>query len=158
MLTALLSLGLIACSGGKTQESKETQFSSQQTTEYTESVSAYLTLKDALVKTDPVAAKGAAEKLTSALESDKMQSKMIKAAKGIASSEDIATQRADFKIITDGLINLLKSNGAKAGVYVQYCPMAFNNTGANWLSLSKEIRNPYFGDMMLKCGKVTEEL
>jgi hypothetical protein len=47
------------------------------------------------------------------------------------------------------------SSGA---VYKAYCPMANNNQGATWLSDSKEIRNPYFGDKMLKCGSLKEEL
>jgi hypothetical protein len=34
--------------------------------------------------------------------------------------------------------------------------MANNNTGAYWLSDSKEIRNPYLGNEMLTCGKVKE--
>jgi Cu(I)/Ag(I) efflux system membrane fusion protein len=42
-------------------------------------------------------------------------------------------------------------------VYVQHCPMADNNKGADWLSLEKEIRNPYFGSSMLTCGEVTKE-
>ncbi len=29
---------------------------------------------------------------------------------------------------------------------------------ADWLSLDREIRNPYFGDKMLKCGSVTETI
>ena len=36
--------------------------------------------------------------------------------------------------------------------------MARENKGAHWLSLSDQIRNPYFGDRMLKCGKVVAEL
>jgi hypothetical protein len=36
--------------------------------------------------------------------------------------------------------------------------MAFNNTGGFWLSDSKTIRNPYFGDKMLTCGQVRETL
>ena len=43
-------------------------------------------------------------------------------------------------------------------VYKQYCPMAFNNTGAYWFSNSKEIFNPYFGEKMLKCGRVEAEI
>lgn len=38
--------------------------------------------------------------------------------------------------------------------YVQHCPMANNNQGADWLSKEKEIRNPYFGSSMLSCGKL----
>jgi hypothetical protein len=36
--------------------------------------------------------------------------------------------------------------------------MAFNNEGAYWLSAEKEVNNPYFGDKMLHCGSVKEEL
>lgn len=36
---------------------------------------------------------------------------------------------------------------------IQYCPMAFGNKGAYWFSETEEKRNPYFGDMMLKCGE-----
>jgi hypothetical protein len=36
--------------------------------------------------------------------------------------------------------------------------MAFNNTGGYWLSNSKEIRNPFFGDKMLKCGRIEKEI
>ena len=41
-------------------------------------------------------------------------------------------------------------------IYVQHCPMADGNTGADWLSLEKAIKNPYFGDKMLTCGSVVE--
>ncbi len=43
-------------------------------------------------------------------------------------------------------------------IFVQHCPMADNNNGADWLSLDKQIRNPYFGDKMLTCGSVTETI
>jgi Cu(I)/Ag(I) efflux system membrane fusion protein len=42
-------------------------------------------------------------------------------------------------------------------IYVQHCPMADNNKGADWLSKEKEIKNPYFGNSMLTCGEVTKE-
>jgi hypothetical protein len=34
--------------------------------------------------------------------------------------------------------------------------MAFENEGASWLQRSKEIRNPYFGARMLRCGEIRE--
>lgn len=43
-------------------------------------------------------------------------------------------------------------------LYVQHCPMANNDKGADWLSSEKEIMNPYFGESMLKCGEVTDEI
>ena len=36
--------------------------------------------------------------------------------------------------------------------------MAFNNRGADWLSNEAQIRNPYFGDKMMKCGSVTGKI
>ena len=57
------------------------------------------------------------------------------------------------------MLNLAKSFGPfEAPIYVQHCPMADDNAGADWLSLDKEIRNPYFGDKMLKCGSVAETI
>ena len=43
-------------------------------------------------------------------------------------------------------------------IYLQHCPMADNENGADWLSLDKEIKNPYFGASMLKCGEVKQEI
>ena len=35
--------------------------------------------------------------------------------------------------------------------------MASDGKGANWLSETKEITNPYFGAKMLKCGVVKKQ-
>lgn len=43
-------------------------------------------------------------------------------------------------------------------IYVQHCPMANKDKGADWLSLEKEVLNPYYGASMLKCGEVKEEV
>jgi Cu(I)/Ag(I) efflux system membrane fusion protein len=43
-------------------------------------------------------------------------------------------------------------------LYVQKCPMANSNKGAVWLSTEKEVKNPYYGDTMLTCGSVIEEI
>jgi Cu(I)/Ag(I) efflux system membrane fusion protein len=43
-------------------------------------------------------------------------------------------------------------------LFVQHCPMADNDRGADWLSLSREIRNPYYGEAMLTCGEVSKEI
>jgi Cu(I)/Ag(I) efflux system membrane fusion protein len=34
--------------------------------------------------------------------------------------------------------------------------MANNNKGAKWLSSEEQIRNPFYGDVMLTCGSVVE--
>jgi Cu(I)/Ag(I) efflux system membrane fusion protein len=43
-------------------------------------------------------------------------------------------------------------------IYVQHCPMADSNKGADWLSKEKEILNPYFGQDMLTCGEVKKKI
>ena len=42
-------------------------------------------------------------------------------------------------------------------LYLSFCPMAFGNKGGYWLQDSKEIKNPYFGSKMLKCGEIKNE-
>ncbi len=151
----LLSLGLMACSNTKKEKMANTDEISIE--KEGSVIDWYIELKDAFVATDMSRAQVAAKKLNAILPTQGNE-KLIEAANAITTSSDIEDQRAQFKIITDGLIELFRANGKEDGLYVQFCPMAFNNTGAKWLSLSEEIRNPYFGEKMLKCGKVEEEL
>ena len=53
---------------------------------------------------------------------------------------------------------LKKADLKNAGVYREYCPMAFDEKGAYWLSNDPEIKNPYFGNKMLDCGDVEDSL
>ena len=77
----------------------------------------------------------------------------------ISNSEDIEEQRKSFEIISNSLINSTTAFGASGEVfYIQYCPMAANDKGAYWMSSQIEIRNPYFGDKMLKCGTLEDSL
>jgi len=71
---------------------------------------------------------------------------------------NLEDQRKEFSNISDLLIATSKSLGLNEKMFIQYCPMAFDNQGANWLSADKEIRNPYFGDKMLKCGEITDSI
>ncbi len=43
-------------------------------------------------------------------------------------------------------------------LYVVHCPMAFGDSGADWLSAVPAVLNPYFGDAMLTCGSLTDTL
>ncbi|GGH22325.1 DUF3347 domain-containing protein [Mucilaginibacter phyllosphaerae] len=64
-------------------------------------------------------------------------------------------QREHFQSLSKNMYSLL--SGLKINsipVYQQYCPMK----KAAWLSESEEIRNPYYGDDMLECGKITATL
>ncbi|WP_339610942.1 DUF3347 domain-containing protein, partial [uncultured Planktosalinus sp.] len=74
-------------------------------------------------------------------------------------ASDMESLRKQFHQVSDVMVAMAKSFGAPSeAIYVQHCPMANNDTGADWLSLSKEIKNPYFGSMMLRCGEVLEEI
>lgn len=77
----------------------------------------------------------------------------------IVNSANIDTQRKAFKPLSENVIVLTQSFGVKnETIYIQYCPMADNDKGGFWLSTEKQVINPYFGDMMLKCGEVTDSI
>lgn len=76
----------------------------------------------------------------------------------MATAYNIEKQRELFSQLTTTLEPIIKESLSEGKVYKQFCPMAFNNEGGYWLSDASEIYNPYYGDKMLKCGKVTETI
>ena len=67
--------------------------------------------------------------------------------------------RTTFQRVSEGMIAMTKAfKPMDQTLYVQFCPMADENKGANWLSNEEEIRNPYFGESMLTCGEVQENI
>lgn len=86
------------------------------------------------------------------------QQKLAYNAQNIADNEEVDAQRAFFSRLSadmKAVIMGFKANSQK--VYVQHCPMAFDNSGASWLSAENKILNPYYGDRMLKCGTIVAE-
>jgi Cu(I)/Ag(I) efflux system membrane fusion protein len=73
-------------------------------------------------------------------------------ATSITKTSDINVQRNHFIHLSAHLSKAIKLFGINKTVYEQFCPMANNDNGAFWLSLDEEIRNPYYGKAMLKCG------
>ena len=75
---------------------------------------------------------------------------------------NIDAQRTVFNSISNSMMNATSNLGLKLEsekpVYLQFCPMANDNTGGYWLSTDKAIRNPYFGAKMLKCGSTEDTL
>lgn len=118
----------------------------------------YVALKTALVNTDAKKAASEASNLMTAFANIGVEEMALKAAQNVVESDDIQQQRAAFVILTKEVEQMMEDAIASGVVYKQYCPMAFNNNGAYWLSESKEIRNPYFGDKMLKCGRIEAEI
>ena len=119
-------------------------------------LASYYDLKNALVASDPSKAKEAAKKIES-LASEDMKG-IMEDAQHIQETDELEHMREHFELMSDGVYKMAKEQDMSATVYKQYCPMAFDNKGAFWLSSEKEIRNPYFGDKMLKCGRVEEEI
>lgn len=119
----------------------------------------YLALQEALVAGDSTQAKEAALLVEEAGKLVKKGQVIQTAASNILSATTLQQQRDAFSNLSDALITLIKSAGVNEGeFYLAHCPMASNNSGANWISPSKSIKNPYFGDKMLTCGSITETL
>lgn len=133
----------------------------------------YVSLKEAFISSDAEKVKAEAsgtshtvdkvdmKLLTGAAHNDWMTylTPMQNSLKEIQASADIEVQRKAFSTLSDNLYKSIKAFGlgGKEAFY-EYCPMAFNNEGAYWLSDQEKIRNPYFGDKMLTCGEVKEKL
>ncbi|HYF02170.1 MAG TPA: efflux RND transporter periplasmic adaptor subunit [Patescibacteria group bacterium] len=132
----------------------------------------YDAMREAFVASDPAKAKQTANDFKNALfktqstglsgaeaEAFKNRKNTISAAtENITKENSIEKQRESFKTISDNFAELLKAFGAGEKVYRAYCPMGFGNKGASWITLTKEIENPYFGEAMLKCGEIAEEI
>ena len=80
------------------------------------------------------------------------------AARAAAATDDIETMRRHFQPISDVLIDLAQQlpNIPDSPMVQVHCPMAFDDTGADWLQQGDEVRNPYFGASMLACGVIQE--
>ena len=78
----------------------------------------------------------------------------------VASASSIKDMRQHFITLSNHIIGIARHFGTRAGetLYIQHCPMADSNQGADWLSRDSKIRNPYFGSAMLTCGEVTGEI
>ncbi|TYP74379.1 DUF3347 domain-containing protein [Aquimarina intermedia] len=72
------------------------------------------------------------------------------------SDSDIKHQREHFKTLSKDVTDLVTITGTTNILYEQFCPMY--DGGSTWLSMNKEVRNPYYGSSMLKCGKIQREI
>jgi hypothetical protein len=117
----------------------------------------YIHLKDALVASKKDDAKKSASELHKTLKDVSASASALEATSRIATSDDLNEQRKAFSTLSNEMTSLVKGGKLSTGMlYLEYCPMANENTGAYWLSNEKQIKNPYFGNMMLTCGSVKE--
>ncbi len=133
----------------------------------------YFPIKDALIESDGQKAANATKDFLSTLQNVDMalvkgeahiywmdQLKAIQIhGKKILDIEELEDKRKQFDFLSQALINSLKVFGvANETFFVQHCPMANDNNGADWLSKQEKILNPYFGKKMLSCGTVHDTL
>jgi copper chaperone CopZ len=132
----------------------------------------YFVLKDELVKTDGNSASAKAATLLLTINRVEMQTlkteehnvwmrivKNIKEdAEHISDTKDIKHQRDHFVTLSKNIYDLIKVSKQETPIYYQFCPMANNGKGANWLSKENTVKNPYYGSMMLNCGEVVETI
>ena len=132
---------------------------------------AYLQIKNALVSDDKdAAAKGATALLTAFSKFDmtkltesqhKEYLEILENAKEQAEhivKSPIDHQREHFEVLSTDINDLIALLGTNKVLFEDFCPMANDGKGAIWLSEIKDIKNPFFGSKMLKCGKVQKEI
>lgn len=112
----------------------------------------YSEMRQALILSDPSQTRTVAEYLSESFEEKYGQLKSI--ALEISETDDLEQQRKLFHDLSRGLEPIFSKGLSAGAIYKQYCPMAFNNTGAFWLSNVAKIQNPYFGEKMKECGQV----
>lgn len=125
-------------------------------------LTSYLNLKDALVSSNAATASVSADAFVKALNNsgkeianDESRNALLSDAAAISQTEDLKLQREKFATLSASMLALAKMIKLSAEpLYQQYCPMK----KASWLSTSKAIKNPYYGNAMLTCGSVKETL
>lgn len=120
----------------------------------------YIQVTNALINTDDAKTANESAKLVAVIEEMGMQvdDAVMKSIVTMSENQDIKQQREQFEHVNQWMEKTLQGTIESGAIYKQYCPMAFNNRGAYWLSTSKDVLNPYFGDKMLKCGRVDSEI
>ncbi|WP_445731176.1 DUF3347 domain-containing protein [Mariniflexile sp.] len=129
----------------------------------------YFMLKDALVGDDTKKAAEAGTKLVASFKVFDMTSYNKEEQKELADIIEDATEHAEhiakspidhqrehFKTLSKDIMDMVAITGTKNTLYQQFCPMY--DKGSAWLSTSNEVKNPYYGSKMLKCGKVQKEI
>jgi Cu(I)/Ag(I) efflux system membrane fusion protein len=134
---------------------------------------AYIKMNEAFIESDAAKVSKTAKKAAEALANVDMgllkgdahmawmdQLETLKPAlKNIANNNDLEKQRLEYATFNLAFYKSLKMFGIDNDTtYYQYCPMANGDQGAYWFSETKEIRNPYFGDMMLSCGETRDTI
>ncbi len=77
----------------------------------------------------------------------------------LVTAVDKDEMRVYFESLSEAFIETARTLGAIGQTwYIAFCPMVDGDRGAYWLSEIEDIKNPYFGSMMLRCGEVRERI
>jgi len=186
MIMAFLSLSAMSCKDTKKENTHDTSSHSEmnhdkmntsnnmmdsdtQNSGAQKVLTDYMALKDALISDDNAKAKELGNVLAQSLKSfdiSSFSSKEKSELKDIVedaiehaehiSESDIKHQREHFKVLSKDVTDMVAITGTQVKLYEQFCPMY--DGGTAWLSTKEEVRNPYYGSQMLKCGKVQREI
>lgn len=127
----------------------------------------YLAVKNALTAGNETAAATASGKMYDAMKGfdksllsadqkkvyDDIEDDLKEHAEHISRSK-IDHQREHFATMSKDMYDMVKAFGAGMTLYHDHCPMY--NDGSMWLSETKDIKNPFYGDKMMTCGSVEE--
>ena len=130
-------------------------------------VTEYLSVKNALINSNESEAASASGKMYEAMKTfdksllsgdqkkiyDDIESDLKEHAEHISKSK-IDHQREHFATMSKDMYDLVKAFGAGMTLYHDHCPMY--NDGSIWLSETKDIKNPFYGDKMMTCGSMEE--
>ncbi len=181
---AIAALALLTACGGTNKKAEQikkdeplaaSKNSSDFNNKFTSLLNSYYGLKDALAASNDTLAVSQAKALTASagnlnLKEAKADSSIIEMAdqyigsitaeaQALAAEPGLEDKRKSFQMISDNMYDLVRTvHFDREKVYHQFCPMAFNDAGAFWLSSSADIKNPYFGKKMLTCGEVKDSI
>lgn len=129
-------------------------------------VGSYLTIQKGLSGDDLKAAQAGTNSFLEAMKhapadiAKSGSSDLSNSAKAIAEAPDIKAARNAFQDLSHEMITLVQhvetSNDTQ--LFVAHCPMAFDHKGGDWLQADKNVTNPYYGSMMLRCGSIQKQV
>ena len=134
----------------------------QDTTNASQLLSHYYSLKDALVAGNSTQAASHAEAFQKTAQGPDFKAisganltSLLKDAGKISGTKDLKKQREYFADFSTNMTTLAKAvKLSDQPVYQAYCPMK----KASWLTSEKVIKNPYYGSSMLTCGEITDTI
>ncbi len=121
-------------------------------------LSSYLALQSALAADDLDAAK---THLKAMMEVTGHSGPLPMLIHTMLAAESLDTLRKPhFETLSNALIESVSKNpnAIDGELYQMHCPMVYPNRGADWLQSDDNLKNPYFGAMMLTCGEVKATL